>query len=128
MYFIKETFIAQQRTRKDAETMKKDIEIGGKNVPMSASAVTPIMFKKLTGKDLIKGVRDLNKTATEGGDVDMEFIAQMAWIMAREANKQIEPFEEWLEQFEMFDIVDALGQIMELWNLNSRQASIPAKK
>ena len=108
--------------------MKKDIEIGGKNVPMSASAVTPIMFKKLTGKDLIKGVRDLNKTATEGGDVDMEFIAQMAWIMAREANKQIEPFEEWLEQFEMFDIVDALGQIMELWNLNSRQASIPAKK
>ena len=108
--------------------MKKDIKIGGKNVPMSASAVTPIMFKKLTGKDLIKGVRDLNKTATEGGDVDMEFIAQMAWIMAREANKQIEPFEEWLEQFEMFDIVDALGQIMELWNLNSRQASIPAKK
>ena len=108
--------------------MRKDITIGDKNVPMSASAVTPIMFKKLTGKDLIKGVRDLNKTATEGGDVDMEFIAQMAWIMAREANKQIEPFEEWLEQFEMFDIVDALGQIMELWNLNSRQASIPAKK
>ena len=108
--------------------MQRNIQIGDKIVPMSASAVTPIIFKKITGKDLIKGVRDLNKTATEGGDVDMEFIAQMAWVMARESNKQIEPFETWLEQFEMFDIVDALGQIMELWNLNSRQASFPAKK
>jgi len=109
--------------------MRKDITIGDKNVPMSASAVTPIMFKKLTGgKDLIKGVRNLNKTAEEEGDVDMEFVAQMAWVMAREADKQIAPFEEWLEQFEMFDIVDALGQIMELWNLNSRQSSFPAKK
>ena len=108
--------------------MKKDVKIGEKIVPMSASAVTPIVFKRITGKDLIKGVRELNKTATDSQDVDMEFIAQMAYVMAREANREIEPFEGWLEQFDMFDIVDSLGQIMELWNLNSRQASIPVKK
>ena len=108
--------------------MQRNIQIGDKIVPMSASAVTPIIFKRLTGRDLIKGVNELNKTATKGGDLDLEFIAQMAWVMAREANKQIEPFETWLEQFEMFDIVDALSAMMELWNLNTRQASIPAKK
>ena len=108
--------------------MRKDVTIGEKTIPMSASAVTPIIFKRLTGKDLIKGVKDLNKNATSGEDFDMEFIAQMAWVMAREANHEIEPFETWLEQFDMFAIVDALGEIMELWNLNTRQASIPAKK
>lgn len=107
--------------------MRKDIKIGDKMVPMSASAVTPIVFKRLTGKDVIKGVRQLNEEA-KNNDIDMEFISQLAYVMAREANKEIEPFEEWLEQFDMFDIVDALGPIMDLWNLNSRQKSIPAKK
>lgn len=107
--------------------MTKEVTIGKKTVPMKASALTPYLFKNIFGEDLIQGVQALQKTAAKG-TMDAVFIAKMAWIMAKEANKDIEPLEEWLDQFEIFDLYEAMPQIIELWGLNEKQNSTPRKK
>lgn len=107
--------------------MKKDINIGGKIVTMSASALTPFLYKQAFGEDLIKGMQIL-QTTTQEGTMDSVFVSKMAWIMAKEADKEIPPIEEWLSQFEMFAIFEAFPSIIELWALNEKSNSIPRKK
>ena len=106
--------------------MKKDITIGEKTVPMSASALTTLLFKNQFGEDLIKGMQNLQKDAQKG-EVDLIFVSKMAWVMAKEYNKDIEPLEEWLSQFEMFDIGNALPEIITFWASNEKQNSVPRK-
>lgn len=108
--------------------MRKDITIGGKSVPMSASALTPFSYKKVFGRDLIKDVQTLQKEAQKSGDLDAEIVVMLSYIMAREANKDIEPMEEWLMGFEMFDLYTAFNDVITLWGLNEQQHSTPQKK
>ena len=50
--------------------------------------------------------------------------------MAKHADKDAVPgsVEEWLEQFEIFDIYQVLPEILELWNLNTLTTAAPKKK
>lgn len=107
--------------------MQKLIKIDSADIPMQASAFTPIAFKREFGRDMIRGIQDL-KDSSKKGDIDAEFVAEIAWIMAREANKDIEPFDEWLMQFNMFAIYEALDQIVSLWFNSEMQHSKSAKK
>lgn len=107
--------------------MKKDIMIGEKVVPMGASALTPFSYKKQFGRDLIKDFQSIQKSS-KNGELDAEIVAEISYTMAKEANKDIEPFEEWLEGFEMFDLYMSFGDIVQLWGLNEQTHSKPAKK
>lgn len=107
--------------------MKKDITIGGKAVPMSASALTPFSYKKIFGGDLIQDIQKLQKESSKGA-LDAELVAQMTYIMAREADKEILPFEEWLSRFELFDLYESFGEVIQLWGLNEETHSQPRKK
>lgn len=108
--------------------MQKDIIIGGQTVPMSASALTPFSYKKVFGRDLIKDVQTLQREAQKTGDLDAEIVVMMSYIMAREANKDIAPMEEWLSGFGLFDLYQAFNDIITLWGLNEQQNSTPRKK
>lgn len=108
--------------------MQKDIIIGGQTVPMSASALTPFSYKKVFGRDLIKDVQTLQREAQKTGDLDAEIVVMMSYIMAREANKDIAPMEEWLSTFGLFDLYQAFNDIITLWGLNEQQNSTPKKK
>lgn len=107
--------------------MKKDIIIGEKSVPLSASALTPFSYKKLFGRDIVKDIQDLQKNS-KSGELDPEMVAMMTYTMAREANKDIEPLEEWLSQFELFDLYQSFGDVIQLWGLNEETHSKPRKK
>lgn len=104
--------------------MTKEIIIGGVPVQMKATAFTPFQFKAEFGEDLIKGMQSIPKTE----ELDSVFMARVAWIMAKGANPDIEPLEEWLEQFGIFDLYEAFPKIIELWGLNNQQHAKPRKK
>lgn len=104
--------------------MTKEIIIGDKPIQFKASAFTPFMYKAEFGRDITADVRNMN---TEEG-IDLPILSQLAYIMAKGANADIEPLEEWLEQFNMFDILKAQTDIITLWGLNSKQHSTPRKK
>ena len=108
--------------------MKKEIKIGSKTVPMSASALTPFSYKKVFGRDLIKDVQTLQKNAQKSGDLDAEIVVTLSYIMAREADKDIPPMEEWLMGFELFDLYQSFNEVITLWGLNEQQNSTPRKK
>lgn len=107
--------------------MKKDIEIGEKVISMSASALTPFSYKTLFGRDIIKDMQKIQHDS-ENGELDAEIVPMMTYVMAREANKEIEPFEEWLSQFGIFEIYESFNRVVELWGLNEKQNATPRKK
>lgn len=104
--------------------MKKDIKIGERIVTMKATALTPIFYKEQFNRDLIRDMQAINKTK----QLDFETISRLAWIFAKSADKSIPDMNEWLEGFEMFDVMLAGSDIVELYGLNSQTNSIPAKK
>lgn len=107
--------------------MKKEIKIGEFTVEMSASAFTPFSYKKLFGRDLIKDVQQIQKDSQKG-ELDAEIVSMMTYTMAREANRDIEPFEEWLQKFGLFDLYESFNEVVTLWGLNTKQNSTPRKK
>lgn len=107
--------------------MKKDIKIGEKVVPMSASALTPFSYKKLFGRDIVKDIQNLQKNS-KSGELDPEMVAMMTYVMAKEGDKDVLPFEEWLSQFELFDLYQSFGEVIQLWGLNEETHSTPRKK
>ena len=107
--------------------MKKDIIIGEKTVPMSASALTPFSYKRMFGRDIIKDIQKIQKDS-QGGDLDPEIVAMMTYVMAKEADKDLPPIEEWLEGFGIFEVYESFNEVVSLWGLNEEQHSTPAKK
>lgn len=104
--------------------MLKEIKIGEKVIPMKASAFTPFLFKEQFNSDIITEMQKMQKS----GEIDSVFLARLAWVMARSADKNLPKLEEWLGDFEMLDLYMAAPQIIELWGGNSIQHSSPVKK
>ena len=112
--------------------MTKMIEIDGKQVPFKASAAIPRIYRIKFHRDIYKNLDALGK-AVGNGDEDsshLEMFENVAYIMAKHADKDTVPgsVEEWLEQFEIFDIYQVLPEILELWNLNTLTTATPKKK
>lgn len=107
--------------------MKKDIKIGNETVEMSASALTPFTYKKLFGRDIIKDMQKIQADA-KNGDLDPEIVVMLVYVMAKEANKDLPPMEEWLSGFGLFDVYESFNDAITLWGLNEQQNSAPVKK
>lgn len=109
--------------------MYAEIKIGDQSVPMEANAATPFRFKQVFGKDFLalaqKGLAD-----AEAGEVGVE----LAFIMAQQGAKadmshlNVETFYEWLSQFGPNDVYGCLGDVMDLYNGNTRTTSTAKKK
>lgn len=107
--------------------MKKDVKIGKYDIELSASAFTPFSYKKLFQRDLLKDIQQIQKDSKSGG-LDAEIVSMVTYTMAKEVNKDIEPFEEWLGKFEIFDLYESFNEVVTLWGLNAQQNSVPRKK
>lgn len=114
--------------------MFKEIKVGNITVPMLANAATPLRYKHIFGKDIIKEFQAAQGDMTKVTDS----IPELAYIMARaaEAHKgdadlnllNENDFIEWLEQFEPMDLVLAAEDIVDLYIGNGKTASEPKKK
>lgn len=107
--------------------MTKEINIGGKKVPMNASAATPIFYRQKFRRDMLLDIAPF----MDGKDIsDFSVYENIAYIMAKRADPDNVPDEvvDWLEQFDSATaIYDALPDIMSLW-LNTQKTTTSAKK
>lgn len=110
--------------------MYKEIKVGEKQVPMLANAATPIRYKQVFGKNLLKyfmGNESQEEMAAMAGE--------LAYILARagegaDMNKlSIEDYISWLEDFEAmaFVDVDVVSKIVGLYQGNM-ESEATAKK
>ena len=114
--------------------MYREITIGSVKVPMLANAATPLRYKHLFHKDIIKEFQEAS------GDISkvMDSIPELAFIMAKAAEAKEgkadmnllneDVFVDWLEQFDPLDLPMASEQIVDLYMGNSITDSEPKKK
>lgn len=104
------------------------------DVPFLANAATPFRFKSIFGQDLIV----LFQTCGENGIYDIDFMSQLAFIMAMQAKGKTgdidmstldkESMLSWLEQFDSLSLYDNAQDILEVYLGNSTITSVEKKK
>lgn len=104
------------------------------DVPFLANAATPFRFKSIFGKDLIV----LFQTCGENGIYDIDFMSQLAFVMAMQAKGKTgdidmstldkESMLSWLEQFDSLSLYDNAQDILKVYLGNSTITSVEKKK
>ena len=115
--------------------MEKIINISGKEIKLASTAGTlhryRMQFKRdltmdiLALEDTFKKIKQNNADFTA---LDLELFEDIAWSLAKTADSSIPPIDEWLDQFETFDIYKVLPVIMEMLNTNFSSLSNSEKK
>ena len=121
----------RQQQNRHKENMEKIISIGSKDVGFKATATTVKRYREKFNKDLFKDIQNLIPKVNDQslGANELECFMNIAYIMAWQYDHSIpEDPDDWLDQFEMFDIYMILPQIIELWALNTEQLEKPKKK
>lgn len=113
------------------------ISIGGKDVKFRSSAAIPRLYRLKFGRDILVDMEALQKDFSnqEGtsmsslGIESLEIFENVAYIMARHADPEVPAdIDEWLEQFETFDIYQILPEIFGMWATNMQTDIQPKKK
>lgn len=136
--------------------MEKTIIIDGKECKFRSSAAIPRMYRMKFGRDIFVDMNRLKKqmdiqekmkketeeeckkkgipfNAEEfesGLPLDsLEVFENISYLFHKHGDpSQPNDIEEWLEQFETFDIYDILPETLDLWNFDNKQTSKPKKE
>lgn len=114
--------------------MEKIISINGKDVKFKATAGTMLRYRNNFKRDFIKDLIQLQskfsskvESGTEFEMIDLELFERIAWCMVKTADNSIPGIEEWLDDFETFDIMKILPELTTLLIDNMNQLN-PQKK
>lgn len=118
--------------------MIKTLTIDGKQVTFKSTGATPRLYKAQFGSDFLRDVLKMaplithvRDDAKDGGDIDFanipmealesidfEIFANMAWVLAYTADRDIPDPLNWLDQFEEFPAFELFGELQELMMQN----------
>ena len=106
--------------------MEKIINIGNREIRMKSTAGTMREYRNNFKRDFIQDLQSLQtklqeKSANELELIDLEMFENIAWCMAKTADKSVPDIIRWLDEFDTFDIMQALPEIMELLIANMEQ-------
>lgn len=105
--------------------MEKIINIGGVDVRLKSTAATPLIYKNQFKTSFMTDLMLLSKAFQNGTDiskmsynqirnVDLDIFYNFVWVLAKGADKNIEPPLEWFEKFGEFDLEEVTTDVMEL--------------
>lgn len=94
------------------------IQIGNKGVRFEANALFPVKYKSLTGRDIFKDMKEVEKlaniTAETMDQFNIDVLFDIAYTLAWFADRSIPERDEWLLSFDEFNIYEVLPQITVL--------------
>lgn len=112
--------------------MEKILQIGTKEIKLKSTAGTMMRYRNYFNRDFLKDLinlqRKLNDRVETGSQfeaIDLDIFEKITWCMAKTADNSIPDIEHWLDDFETFDIMQILPQIMELLISNMEQINKP---
>lgn len=122
----------------------KTIEISGIPCTFKSSAAIPRMYRFKFRRDIFVDLKRLDdemkrqkkpKGSEESEEENnfspelLEIFENVAYIMHLHGDpSQPKDIDEWLEQFDTFDIYIVLPELLELWNLGTEQMSVAKKE
>lgn len=136
--------------------MRKTIEINGIACNFKSSAAIPRMYRLKFHRDIfmdmnrlknqVEAQEKLKEEVKEQAEVkgepfdesqfesalpvdSLEMFENISFLMHKHGDpSQPSDIDEWLEQFETFDIYQVLPEILEMWGLENKTKSRPKKK
>lgn len=108
--------------------MLKNLIIDGQEVSFKASAAIPRLYRLEFKRDIFQDLTKLEKGMKENDIASLEVFENVAYIMAKHANKNLPPIEEWLEGFNTFSIYQILPELIDLWQANTLSLAKAKKK
>lgn len=105
--------------------MYREIKVGEKIIPMKATAATPLRYRHVFHKDVIKAFQ----TVEDNYSIAIDTISELAFIMTFSAKGadmtklNEDQYIEWLDQFETFDLTAASEEIIDLYLGNTEGLS-----
>ena len=105
--------------------MEKIINIGGVDVRLKSTAATPLIYKNQFKTSLLTDLMLLSKAFQNGTDVnkmsynqlknvDLDIFYNFVWVLAKGADKNIEPPLEWFAKFNEFNLQEVMADVMDL--------------
>lgn len=118
--------------------MEKIVLIDEKEVGLRATARTPRLYRSTTGRDLILDLAKINdylQDRNKNKEIMIEALSafeDFAYIMAKQYAETHdlefpEDADEWLDEFEVFDIYSVMPHVLQLWKENSKTTSVAKK-
>ncbi|MFJ6266467.1 hypothetical protein ACIQGW_15960 [Lysinibacillus xylanilyticus] len=105
----------------------KIIPINGEDIKFKVTGGTPIQYLGHFGHDFIVDFMELQKQEASGGITNFLPFYRIAWITAKQADKEIPNMEEWLDSFEdgfpVFEVVEGLVPLIQA----NFKTSLPVK-
>lgn len=114
--------------------MVKSITINGIPCQFKSSAAIPRIYRIRFGRDIFVDMEKLSKQVkkNKGSDLpieSLEVFENIAYVMHKYGDsKQPDDINEWLDQFETFDIYEILPEILTMWKIENNQLSESKKK
>ena len=107
--------------------IEKVLNISGHQVKLKSTAGTLRHYRNNFGRDMLKDVARLQekfqkvKTSSEQFEaIDLGMFEEIAWSMAKTADVNIKPIDEWLDDFDTFAITKILPEIVTLLSDNMK--------
>ena len=106
--------------------MEKIITIGGKDVKLKSNAMQLLIFRDNFGRDMLEVQSSLMKliNISRTGEITVNLdgikyvdslgIVQIIWTMAKAADPETPPLEQWLDEFEAFPIMEVFMDAYDL--------------
>lgn len=107
--------------------MEKTVNVGGKEMRLKAVAKLPIVFEAQFGKNFMEVQDKLFKIGyidTDGNvkldlsKLDYVGLCQILWSMAKLADSNTPPYEQWLDSLEELPAVDVIEETIDLLTAN----------
>lgn len=105
--------------------MKRTITIDGKEITFVANAKTPLFYKQWVGEDLLVIMPQLKQ---DDPSASLDLFSKLAYVMARQADPEVGELDEWLDQFGIFSLYNALPQLTDMWGVENKTTVAPKKK
>lgn len=101
--------------------MEKVLTVGNKQIRLKSTAGTMMRYRNYFHRDFIKDLvrlqGKLKERKEKGIDfelLDLEIFEKITWCMAKTADSELPDIEHWLDEFDSFDIMYILPEIMGL--------------
>ena len=105
------------------------VTVGGVEVKLRCSALTPILYREAFRKDLFGELSKFqNAQNGELPDGAVDAMLGVVYTCARQADPEIVPFTDWLDQFDLLDCVELVTAVYELIAKDRKTMSTAKKK
>lgn len=106
--------------------MEKTVVISGKEVTFKSVGTLPKLYKMQFQRDFFEDLHELSTiplheiilNMLKGQTVKPDVFLNVAWVLAKTADKSIPDLARWVKSFESFSIVELIPDIQEILSLS----------